>query len=207
MTRASTKPPSKRLQTRDRDVRSAVLKKVLADHVSDPNALVVEELGLEHGACRVDIAVINGSIHGYELKSDADTLLRLPQQVLVYSRALDKATLVVGEKHAQEAVNLIPSWWGLKVSYAGARGAVHIDTVRLATTNPEVSAYHVAHLLWRNEALEILTQLDVEKKELRGSRAKLYSLLTELLPTVVLREHVRDALKRRTKWRRPSQPS
>jgi hypothetical protein len=188
-------------------VRAAVLRKVLADHLSDPRALVMEELGLEHGACRVDIAVINGLIHGYELKSDLDTLIRLPNQVTVYSRALDKATLVVGEKHAASAEQLIPEWWGIKVSYAGPRGAVHIDNLRPATVNPTISPYHVAHLLWRNEAVEILESLDVEKKDLRASRVKLYGLLAELLPPDLLREHVRGALKRRTNWRHPSRPS
>ncbi|PTB23724.1 hypothetical protein C9I56_37605 [Paraburkholderia caribensis] len=182
------------------------MKKVLSDHISDPRVLVMEELGLEHGTCRVDIAVINGLIHGYELKSDADTLIRLPQQVTVYSRTLDKATLVVGERHAKEAELLIPHWWGVKVSYAGPRGAVHIDSLRPASANPDISPYHVAHLLWRDEAIAILEPLGVDKKELRGGRTKLYALLAQLLPSNLLREHVREALMRRTKWRRPAQP-
>ncbi|WP_186119553.1 sce7726 family protein [Burkholderia gladioli] len=206
VSRTPTSPAPKRIVTRDRDVRAAVLKKVLADHVSDPRVLVMQELGLEHGTCRVDIAVINGSIHGYELKSDSDTLVRLPQQVATYSRALDKATLVVSEKHAKEAAQLLPGWWGIKVSYAGPRGAVHIDTLRSAAINPEISLYHVAHLLWRDEAIKILEALGVEKKELRGSRTKLYALLTELLPSSLLREHVREALRSRKNWRHPSRP-
>jgi hypothetical protein len=198
---------SKRSATRDRDVRAAVLKKVLSEHVADPKVLVMEELGLEHGACRVDIAVINGMIHGYELKSDSDTLARLPQQALIYSRALDKATLVVGEKHVADAQALIPEWWGIKVSYAGPRGAVHIDGFRSAATNPDLSPFHVAHLLWKDEAISILETMNVGKKELRASRTQLYTLLVELLPVASLRAHVREALKRRTKWRHPAQLS
>lgn len=207
MSRLSVDPMSKLTITRDRDVRAAVLKKVLSEHIADPKVLVMEELGLEHGACRVDIAVINGMIHGYELKSDSDTLARLPQQALIYSRALDKATLVVGERYMTDAKTLIPDWWGIKISYAGPRGAVHIDSFRAAATNPEVSPFHVAHLLWRDEVISILESMGVEKKELRGSRVKLYTLLAELLPVPTLREQVREALKRRTKWRRPAQPS
>lgn len=198
-----TRPALKSGRTRDRDVRAAVRQKVLADHIADPNVLVLEELGLEHGACRVDIAVINGSIHGYELKSDSDTLARLPQQVEIYSRALDKATLVVGERHLGAAQVLLPNWWGIKVTCTGARGAVHVETERAAFLNPAVSPFHVAHLLWRNEAIEILETLQVPKKELRGSRAQLYALLARLLRPVELRAQVREALKRRTNWRRP----
>ena len=43
-----------------------------------------------------DIAVINCSIHGYEIKSDLDTLMRLPQQLEFYAMTLQKLTLVVG---------------------------------------------------------------------------------------------------------------
>jgi hypothetical protein len=65
---------------RDRDVRQALHRKVLKEHHGDANTLVVDELGLRHGTCRVDIAVVNGFIHGYEIKSDADTLERLPRR-------------------------------------------------------------------------------------------------------------------------------
>jgi hypothetical protein len=182
------------------------MKKVLSDHISDPRVLVMEELGLEHGTCRVDIAVINGLIHGYELKSDSDTLARLPQQAVVYSRALDKVTLVVGEKHELQARGLIPSWWGIKITYAGQRGAINIDNFRPALINPNVSPYHVSHLLWRNEAIAILESLNVGKKDLRCSRFHLYALLAEMLPLRLLRKHVREALKNRTNWRRLVQP-
>src|SRR5690242_17854466 len=65
---------------RDRDVRKALKSKLLREHIADPRTLVLDELGLRHGACRVDIAVVNGSMHGYEIKSDSDTLERLPSQ-------------------------------------------------------------------------------------------------------------------------------
>ncbi|MDE1182146.1 sce7726 family protein [Paraburkholderia sp.] len=203
-----TKTPSSRKPalTRDRDVRAAVRRKVLADHIADPAVLVLDELGLEHGACRVDIAVINGSIHGYELKSDADTLARLPQQIEIYSRALDRATLVVGERHLDAAKRLLPDWWGIKVTSTGVRGAVYVESERSAVSNPGVSPFHVAHLLWRNEAVEILAAMDVTKKDLRGSRAELYALLARLLPLAELRSQVRSTLKQRSNWRRHSLP-
>ncbi|HEM7891982.1 TPA: sce7726 family protein [Burkholderia cepacia] len=207
VTKFSNGNQTPRIATRDRDVRTAVMKKVLAEPLSNPNVLVVEELGLEHGACRVDIAVINGVIHGYELKSDADTLHRLPLQIDAYSRALDKATLVVSERHFVEAANLLPPWWGIKVSHVGPRGAVHIETERAAAMNPDISPFHVAHLLWRDEALAILEALETDRKALRGSRQALYTLLTQRLSPSSLRAQVREALKRRTKWRHPSQPS
>lgn len=201
-------PPKKSgaTPTRDRDVRAAVLRKVLADHIADPDVLVLEELGLEHGTCRVDIAVVNGSIHGYELKSDSDTLARLPQQIAVYSRALDKATLVVGERHLEHAATFLPEWWGIKVTHSGPRGAVHVSTERSARFNPDVSSFHAAHLLWRDEAVSILEAAGAIKKDLKGSRTQLYALLAQTLSLPQLRFEIRGALKRRTTWRRHAQP-
>lgn len=190
---------------RDRDVRTAVLKKVIADHVADPSTLVVEELGLEHGACRVDIAVVNGFLHGYELKSDADTLSRLPFQIDAYSKVLDRATLIAGERHIDAAIGLLPDWWGIKVATRGSRGAIHIETVRPVSNNPAASPVHIAQLLWRDEVIAILEGLGVEKKALRTNRAGLYSLLAVTVGLVELRQMVREHLKLREVWRRPVQ--
>jgi stage III sporulation protein SpoIIIAA len=55
---------AKRAKRLDMDVRQAVLSMVLRAHRRDPNVRVVEELGLEHGTTRVDIAGINEFPHG-----------------------------------------------------------------------------------------------------------------------------------------------
>ena len=72
----------------DHQLRRALKSKVLARYAKDPDTRVVEELGLRHGLARVDVAVVNGIIHGYELKSDKDNLKRLPHQIQVYSSEL-----------------------------------------------------------------------------------------------------------------------
>jgi hypothetical protein len=43
------------------------------DASCDLDTRVVEEMGIWAGSVRVDIAVINGEFHGFELKSDRDT--------------------------------------------------------------------------------------------------------------------------------------
>ncbi len=102
---------------RDRDVRMALHHKVLMDHHEDSNTLVLDELGLRHGICRVDIAVVNSYLHGYEIKSDADTLERLPSQISVYSAVLDRVTLVVGKTHISQSRGCNPGLVGDKDCY------------------------------------------------------------------------------------------
>lgn len=193
---------------RDRDVRLALHQKVLMDHHGDSNTRVLDELGLRHGVCRVDIAVINSCLHGYEIKSDADTLGRLPNQISVYSAVLDRATLVVGKKHVDKATAIIPEWWGIKIVTAGSRGAINFETHRRpASLNPKIDPLALAELLWRSEAVSILQELGAPAGILRKPRASLYQYLAEVLKLDELRHFIRQFLKAREKWRGLSSPS
>ncbi len=69
MAASEDRAPPKDLVVRDRDVRQALHRKVLKEHHGDADTLVLDELGLRHGICRVDIAVVNGYLHGYESKA------------------------------------------------------------------------------------------------------------------------------------------
>lgn len=187
--------------TRDSDVRAALRKNVISDHIANPGTLVVEELGLNRGSCRVDVAVVNGLLHGYEIKSDSDTLARLPSQVVSYSAVLDKATLVVGASHVARAIPLIPEWWGVRVVTTGARGALVIEPLRPARMNSGIESAALALLLWRDELVAALASLEIEKKKLRAPRAQLAQTLADVMPLKELRPLVREQVKRRTGWR------
>lgn len=186
---------------RDRDVRAALFAKVLGDHLGQPDTIVLNELGLRHGVCRVDVAVVNGFLHGFEIKSDADTLERLPRQVGIYSAVLDRATLVVSHRHVSQASAMIPDWWGIKVAITGPRGAIDFDTKRPFKINPSIDPVAVAELLWRTEAIKILAELGADSVQLRRPRAQLYRIIAAELELNTLRRVVRDCLKSRVIWR------
>lgn len=186
---------------RDRDVRRALFQKVLCDHAGQADTRVLNELGLKHGAGRVDVAVVNGHLHGFEIKSDADTLERLPGQIEIYNAVLDKVTLVCGERHAEKARRLIPEWWGVKVAVQGPRQAVHFETVETARVNRDVDPVAVAQLLWRDEVIEILSDMGLPGMMLRKPRAALYRDLASFMELDDLRRTVRQRLKSRENWR------
>lgn len=190
----------------DSDVRSALLRTVFAEHVANPNTLVVQEMGLARGACRVDVCVINGHLHGYEIKSDVDTLRRLPLQQQFYSDVLDKATLVVGQRHLQHALEVLPHWWGVRAVSRGARNAVRMELVRPAKLNPAVSKTAVAALLWRDEISALIVARNDDRSALRGNRAALCERLDELYSLAEIRALVREQLKRRPDWRGRERP-
>jgi hypothetical protein len=186
---------------RDIDLRTALHAKILRRHRGDPDTLVLDEFGLRHGEARVDIGVVNGRIHGFEIKSDRDTLARLPGQVAIYSEVLDRVTLVVGERHARHAAELVPEWWGVKLAVGGSRGGVHFRGIKPTRENPRLNPTAVAELLWRSEALSVLQRRGLGQGMLSKTRRQLYARLAAVLTLDEIRDEVRAALKARPYWR------
>jgi hypothetical protein len=52
----------------DSDVRMLLINELEACYGDDPNTRIINELGIDFGASRVDVAVVKGIIHGYEIK-------------------------------------------------------------------------------------------------------------------------------------------
>lgn len=185
---------------KDSDVRFAVLSKLQADHNGDPDTRIVEEMGVWSGSVRVDIAVINGELCGYELKSDKDTLERLPFQAELYSKVFDRIELVVGERHLEKAEKLIPGWWG--ITLAKSPPPVSLLSHKSANVNPCPDPYLVAQLLWKSEALEVLGKFCLDKGW-KSKRVKLiHQRLAAEIPFTDLAANVREMLKRRKNWLR-----
>src|SRR3712207_967810 len=105
-------------------IRSALRRHVVARARRAPGTAVCEEFSLNRGETRVDLAVVNGHLTAYEIKSDRDTLARLAGQMRVYNRVFDRLTLVFGWRLAAQALRLVPSWWGVRLAEWGPRGAV-----------------------------------------------------------------------------------
>jgi hypothetical protein len=191
----------------DAEIRLSFHRKILRRQHKRNDTLVIDELGLNHGKCRADIAVVNGHLVGYEIKSDNDSLRRLGLQVESYNAVFDKAFIVVGDRHIDSIKDRIPEWWGVIVSSRGPRGAINFSMIRKAQMNRSVDLISVARLLWRDEAVEILQQRRLPSRVLRQPRAALYKHLVELLNTCELRKAVREYLQKRRNWRCLEPPS
>jgi hypothetical protein len=188
--------------TNDKVIRSALKKNLENKYSKDLHAKVIEELGITHGAARVDIAVVNGVLHGYELKSDLDTLYRLPEQVKIYNSVLDQVTLVVGKNHLHEAIKIIPDWWGIVIAkIVDPGGVVSFCNIREATENPNRDSVSIAKLLWKFEALCILEKEGHAKGVRSKPRKEIYERLAMVLDQDTLRAEVREHLLSRVNWR------
>lgn len=187
----------------DRDIR-ALLYKVYLTQYRDGESCVVEEMGLSAHTVRIDIGVINGRLVGYEIKSEHDSLARLPKQIEVYDQIFDRLTLISGPKHLAKLAKMLPPYWGILVpGERDGEPCFHVE--RPATQNPNRSAYMIASLLWHEEAKMLLEQQGISKlSKLR--RWELWEKVAEYFTLEEVSSHVRHILKHRKGWPRPSWP-
>lgn len=188
---------------RDRDVREALRERLQLLHAGDAETRIVEEMGVWSGSVRIDVAVINGELCGFELKSDRDTLDRLSVQSDIYSKVFDRVTLVVGSRHVAQARAMIPNWWGCTVARM-KKGRVTLTPERPAKKNPAPDAHLIAQLLWKDEALSVLEMNDMARGWRSKSAAEIHGRLASVIPLRQLGEHVRCILKARGGWLRQS---
>ena len=181
-------------------MRVATKQALFLQHKGDAATVIFEELGIQNGFSRIDLAVVNGELHGFELKSDRDTLSRLPQQTETYGRVFDRLTLVVGERHVRRAIEMVPDWWGIRVARVES-DRVHFRDLKVAITNPSLDPISVATLLWRDEALLLLEELGDATGMRSKCRAEIYSTLGESVDLNNLRDRVRQCLRQRPNWR------
>lgn len=189
------------ISTNDIIIRSALKKELTSRHKQDEKVRIIEELGVQHGTARVDIAIVNGIMHGYEIKSDQDTLQRLPEQINVFNSVFDKMTLVVGKNHLYQAVNIVPEWWGITIAKIGDNGSVIFNVIRGEEFNENQDGISVARLLWREEALRILEKNNEANGFYSKPRDLIYEKLAGVLDQKTLNREVRETLFLRTDWR------
>lgn len=185
----------------DMEIRAALQRRVFGRYQTNPQVLILSELGLRHGAARIDFLLVNGMLHGFEIKSDRDTLSRLLDQRRVFNSTLDRVTLVVGYRHAGEAMNLIPDWWGVKLASKGRRGGIQFSDARSPRNNPSPDIQAVAKLLWRDEALALLEEMGAATGVYSKPRTEVYARLVESASPEIIRNRVFRQFRCRTNWR------
>lgn len=103
---------------KDNDMRAVLINELNRANTCDYR--VIEELAVCDGDARVDVAVANDRLCGYEIKSDADTLKRLALQQKCYDKTFDAISIVVGEKFKDDIEEYIPDYWGVYVKMTAA---------------------------------------------------------------------------------------
>ena len=96
----------------------------------------------------------------------------------------------------QRYLQLVPGWWGVLLVRAGA-GGIAIDPIRPAARNPDQDPRALVELLWRDEALELLTHHNAAAGVRSKPRPAVWDRVCEVLDPSEIQAAVRCRLKTR----------
>jgi hypothetical protein len=173
-------------------VRRALRDRLLSQ-LSGPRE-TIEEFWVPRSNERADLVVVGGSLDAFEIKTDRDTLRRLPRQVDAYGRLFDRCTAVVAAKHLDGASDLLPEWWG--ITLIGEGETPRFEEKRGAQANPRIDPQTLVRLLWRDDAVAALAELG-HPPDPGASRGALWGEILDRSSISGLRRTVRLAILNR----------
>jgi len=169
----------------DKDVRHS-LYEYLRPRLSHRSMFIHElafQVGKEEG--RVDLVAVDNLLQGFEIKSDADSLTRLKRQVRLYGKVMNQMSVVVTLKHLRGAKKIIPAHWGI---YTYDRG--FIEEVRDAGSNDSLCYRSLAGLLWRDSALQLLSDSGLERGFASKAKGYMHDHIFECVDSSLIQEAV-----------------
>ena len=191
------------MSLRDVDIRYPLHEWLLEAHAPVDDTVIIHELQIPRPSARVDMAVVNGEICGFEIKSDVDGLSRLPRQVRAFNAVFDRVTIVTTRKHVTNATKLVPRWWGILVSDAADGFCYEQQSLE----NPDRDVRALLHIFSRAELCEILTAHKLSRGLKSKRKSVLVTEIADLLTTDELLFAARHTLKRRYRFQPPSSSS
>lgn len=178
----------------DADVRSIVLSELNEKYANNSDTRIVNELGIANGNSRIDIAVINGILHGYELKSESDSLKRLSRQASYYDKIFERMTLVIDKKFLVQAKEIVPKWWGISVVNADYSKTISVRKGRKIKTKDYPT---LLNLLWKQELTGLLDYLEYPKKCKKFRKDDIYEIVLQDKRKDTIKKYIYSVLKKR----------
>lgn len=180
---------------REKDIKAALIDWLYEKgHVED--AVIINEMVVANWSRRADIAVANGRLYAYEIKSDADTLKRLPGQVDLFSSHFDKVTLVVASKFVSTVLDGYPPEIGV-LEVVCENGAVRLRQARAGRIVETKDAAVLSSFLTKLDLYKLLRKEGVKATPDMPRRDLVGQVST--LPTRVVKSYVLSFLKEKYK--------
>lgn len=137
--------------------KSAIAQKVLLGRHNLRTASMLTEVRVEEN--KADVVVLNGTSTVYEIKSERDSLTRLPAQLETYLRAFASVNVITSEAHVDKVRAIAPEDVGILVLNRRGR----ISELEAATDRPErINPATLFEVLRIQEAVQVLDDLEVE---------------------------------------------
>lgn len=186
---------------KDFEIRNSLHNQFLTHYKNDPDSIVVDELQVCNGNAIVDLAVINGSLIGFEIKSSADNLSRLNNQILFYNKVFDYMTIVTNKNHIDGILKHTPVWWGIWL-FEYKKNEIKKTEIRKPKFNTDTDAFSISQFLWKEELIDLLYKKELDIKMKNKRRWILWQYISESICLSELKNEVRGYLKLRQDWKK-----
>ena len=166
--------------------KSALAGKVLMGRHNLNTACMLTEFRVD--GCRADVAIFNGTSSAYEVKSERDKLVRLPDQLCAYLRAFARVSVVTGGNHVDAILDSVPSAVGVMV----LTNRYQLSTIRAAEEDRDrIEPSVVFGSLRTHEVRNILLRNNVDAPMVPNTKER--SVLRELFEQLSPRQ-VHDSM-------------
>jgi hypothetical protein len=181
---------TKSKQSHEKIAKAALLQHLLHKGAVAEDVVIISELALESFSRRADLALVNGSIELFEIKSEADTLTRLAGQVETFSRFCDKLHVVGAPCH----IDNILSSTSEHVAVWQLESGIGIRVMRRGRKTPLRDKANLIKLI---NAQELKQLLATNKIKVDSSRRKYLEAAAHEISAEKLRFDVLKLLKER----------
>lgn len=181
---------------RDADIRAPLHAWLMKEHEGRSDTSIIHELKIPRPSARVDLAVVNGKLCGFEIKSDVDSFSRLPRQIDSFNRVFDEMYVVTTGRRVAAIKKKVPEWWGIAVPVK-SRNKTAFRRVKKSKKNPQASDSAILHMLNRKELIEILELNGLAKGRRSKKKDILVSAIIDEISSKRIRQCARDILRKR----------
>lgn len=175
-------------------LKAAVIDKLYSRSHVDHDSVLISEMVVDNWSRRADVVLANGKLWCFEIKSELDSLVRLPGQIDTFSRSFEKLVIVVAAKFEAAAKPMLTEGVGLWVE--------ETDGSLKERVRPKVAS------LTKEAAIKAMTAAELRRLlacngVTPGGDAQRAQLcrLAALLPASDLANAARDAIKKRHRAR------
>lgn len=175
-------------------LKAAVIDRLLGGSHVDKDAVIISEMTVANWTRRADVVLANGTLWAFEIKSNSDSLHRLPGQIEAFRRHFEKFTIVAAERFEAAICNMMPEGVGLWI--VDPQGRI---TQRVPPRQTRLSKAAYISLMTAAEIKQLLSANGIAV--MRGASRSRLAEMAESLPQSDLGEAARNAVKRRHRSR------
>ncbi|MBN3065147.1 sce7726 family protein [Pectobacterium aquaticum] len=180
---------------RERDIKIAFIDWLFKKGLLD-DAAIINEMVVANWSRRADLAVANGHLQAFEIKSDFDSLKRLDGQLETFTSRFEKVTVVCSPKFTYEVTKKVTPDVGV-IEYLNTNKGIHFKIIQRGRVSIIGNKNIYMSFLLKKE-LQLLL-IENGKRFLSESGRETLERIAEQIPLSKIRKFVLISIKQRYK--------